>query len=146
MLETMKAEIASTGTGLQVKGSCRGFELTFDEPKESGGTDTPVNPVEGLLCAFGACQAIATLLFARMQDVPLDGVRVEVEGDLDPDGFTGKAPDVRNGLQEVRFSMHLKSSDEAAARALAALVEERCPVSDCLKAPVPVVCAEVVVE
>ena len=30
--------------------------------------------------------------------------------------------------------------------ALAALVEERCPVSDCLKAPVPVVCAEVVVE
>ena len=81
-----------------------------------------------------------------MQDVPLDGVRVEVEGDLDPDGFTGKAPDVRNGLQEVRFSMHLKSSDEAAARALAALVEERCPVSDCLKAPVPVVCAEVVVE
>ncbi len=105
MLETMKAEIASTGTGLQVKGSCRGFELTFDEPKESGGTDTSVNPVEGLLCAFGACQAIATLLFARMQDVPLDGVRVEVEGDLDPDGFTGKAPDVRNGLQEVRFSM-----------------------------------------
>ena len=98
MLETMKAEIASTGTGLQVKGSCRGFELTFDEPKESGGTDTSVNPVEGLLCAFGACQAIATLLFARMQDVPLDGVRVEVEGDLDPDGFTGKAPDVRNGL------------------------------------------------
>ena len=95
---------------------------------------------------LGACQAIATLLFARMQDVPLDGVRVEVEGDLDPDGFTGKAPDVRNGLQEVRFSMHLKSSDEAAARALAALVEERCPVSDCLKAPVPVVCAEVVVE
>ena len=131
MLETMKAEIASTGTGLQVKGSCRGFELTFDEPKESGGTDTSVNPVE---------------LFARMQDVPPDGVRVEVEGDLDPDGFTGKAPDVRNGLQEVRFSMHLKSSDEAAARALAALVEERCPVSDCLKAPVPVVCAEVVVE
>ena len=54
MLETMKAEIASTGTGLQVKGSCRGFELTFDEPKESGGTDTSVNPVEGLLCAFGA--------------------------------------------------------------------------------------------
>ena len=75
MLETMKAEIASTGTGLQVKGSCRGFELTFDEPKESGGTDTSVNPVEGLLCAFGACQAIATLLFARMQDVPLDGWR-----------------------------------------------------------------------
>ena len=32
------------------------------------------------------------------------------------------------------------------SRALAALVEERCPVSDCLKAPVPVVCAEVVVE
>ena len=77
---------------------------------------------------------------------PLDGVRVEVEGDLDPDGFTGKAPDVRNGLQEVRFRMHLKSEDGAAARALAALVEERCPVSDCLKAPVPVVCAEVVVE
>ncbi len=148
MLETMKAEIASTGTGLQVKGSCRGFELTFDEPE--GGRAAPIrrlNPVEGLLCAFGACQAIATLLVrAHAGRAAPTACGWRWRATSIPDGFTGKAPDVRNGLQEVRFSMHLKSSDEAAARALAALVEERCPVSDCLKAPVPVVCAEVVVE
>lgn len=104
-----------------------------------------MNPVEGLLCAFGACQSIATLIFSRAQGIDLQGVQMEIEGDLDPDGFMGLDPNVRNGLQEIRFKVHLKCDDEEKARALARLAEERCPVGDCLKNPVPVVCTDVAV-
>lgn len=138
--------IESTGTGLEVKAGTRGFSITFDEPVDAGGTDQGMNPVEGVLCALGGCQAIASMIFAKVQGVPLEGIRMEVEGDIDPDGFMGKNPEARNGLQEVRFKTYLKCGDEEKARALAALAEERCPVSDCLQNPVPVICTGVVVE
>ena len=92
-----------------------------------------------------ACQSIATLIFSRAQGIDLQGVQMEIEGDLDPDGFMGLDPNVRNGLQEIRFKVHLKCDDEEKARALARLAEERCPVGDCLKNPVPVVCTDVAV-
>ena len=145
MLSTTSVTVSSTGTGLQVKAGCRGFEIVFDEPEEAGGTNAGMNPVEGLLCAFGACQSIATLIFSRAQGIDLQGVQMEIEGDLDPDGFMGLDPNVRNGLQEIRFKVHLKCDDEEKARALARLAEERCPVGDCLKNPVPGVCTDVAV-
>ena len=137
MLETSKVSVVSTGTALQAKAESRGFTITFDEPVESGGGNTGMNPVEGLLCALGGCQTIATMIFAQMKGVELSGVSVDVEGDLDPDGFMGKAPDVRNGQQEVRVTLRLSGSDKEQLRELAALAEERCPVGDCLKNPVP---------
>ena len=146
MLSTSKIAVESTGNGLAVKASCRGFEITFDEPCEMGGTNTGMNPVEGLLCSFAACQTIATLIFAGAQNIPLEGVRIEAEGDLDPDGFMGANPDVRNGLQEVRFTVHVKCEDEEAAKKLADLAEKQCPVSDCLKNPVPVIRTDLVIE
>lgn len=146
MLSTSTVNVASTGEGLQVKASCRGFELTFDEPVEMGGTNKGMNPVEGLLCTLGACQSIAAMIFANTKGIALEGISMEIQGDIDPDGFMGKAPDVRNGLQEVRCKVHLTCADKEQGRALAALAEERCPVSDCLKNPVPVVCTEVVID
>lgn len=146
MLSTSKVAVESTGFGLAVKASCRDFEITFDEPREMGGTNEGMNPVEGVLCSFAACQTIATLIFAGAQGVPLEGVRIEAEGDLDPDGFMGTNPDVRNGLQEVRFTVHLKCADEEAAKKLADLAKKQCPVSDCLANPVPVVRTSLVIE
>lgn len=145
MLTTSKVEVSSTGTGLQVKAGCRGFEIVFDEPEEAGGANTGMNPVEGLLGALGACQSIATMIFAHAQGIALDGVSIEVEGDIDPDGFMGVNPKVRNGLQEVRTKVHVKCDDAEAARGLAELAEERCPVGDCLRNPVPVVRTELTV-
>lgn len=145
MLSTSKASVQATGNALQVKAGSRGFEITFDEPEGSGGADTGMNPVEGLLCALGACQTIAAMIFAGMQGVKIDSVRSEVEGDLDSDGFLGKNPDARNGFQAIRCTLHISGPDKEAARSVAELAEERCPVGDCLKNPVPVSC-EVVVD
>lgn len=145
MLQTFKIEVASTGTALQVKASCRGFELTFDEPEEAGGANTGMNPVEGVLCTLGACQSIAAMIFAHAQGVQLDSVRMEIEGDVDPDGFMGVNPDVRNGLSDVRCRLIVSGPDKDAVRKIAEMAEQRCPVSDSIQNPVPVSC-EIVVE
>ena len=131
MKTTFKAVAKKTETGLQVETSARDFKIIFDEPAELGGTDTGMNPVEGILCALGACQSIVCAGFAKMQKFTYEEFWVELEGDLDPDGFTGKNPDVRNGFQEIRFSFHFKTDEpQEKVDAFADFIESRCPVGD----------------
>lgn len=146
MISTAAIEVTSTGTGLQVHAGTRGFTISFDEPIEQGGTNQGMNPVEGLLCSLGGCQTIATLIFAQAQGVALDEVKMVVEGDIDTDGFMGINPEVRCGLQEVRVKVHVKCADKEAGEKLAKLAEQRCPVGDSIRNPVPMVTTELVVE
>ena len=146
MLSTTSVTVSSTGTGLQVKAGCRGFEIVFDEPEEAGANRRGAwSPVEGLLCAFGACQSIATLIFSRAQGIDLQGVQMEIEGDLDPDGFMGLDPDRAQRLA----GNPLQGASEMRRRGKSARIgtscRRRCPVGDCLKNPVPVVCTDVAV-
>ena len=87
--------------GVAVKVQARQFELMLDEPKSLGGTDTGMNPVEALLGALGACQAIVARVYAAKFNVVLDGFNVKLEGDLDLDGFLGKS-EVRPGYSAIR--------------------------------------------
>lgn len=132
MLETFKAKATKLPEGLVVKTDVRNFTISFDEPEELGGTDQFMNPVEGILCALGACQSIVASAFAEAHGVKFEEFSVEVEGDLDPDGFMGLA-DVRPGFQEIRFVMHFKSNDsQEKLEAYADFIESVCPVGDCL--------------
>lgn len=132
MLTTFKATAKKLPEGLQVETDARGFKIIMDEPEELGGTNVAMNPVEAVLCALGACQTIVATAFAEAFGFKFEEFHVELEGDLDPDGFMGLA-DVRNGFQEIRFTMHFKT-DETQERAeeFANFIEERCPVGDCL--------------
>lgn len=131
MLTTFKAEAHKTATGLQVESEARGFKMILDEPAELGGTDTGMNPVEAILCALGSCQSIVCAAFARLQRFTYDEFWVELEGDLDPDGFMGKNPDARNGFQEIRFTFHFKTDEpQEKVDAFSDFIESRCPVGD----------------
>ncbi len=146
MIETFKAVTTKTETGLQVEAQARGFKVILDEPKSLGGTDTGMNPVEMILCALGACQTICVAAFAKAQNFTYEGFHVELEGDLDPDGFMGKA-DVRNGFQEIRFSMHFKTDEpQEKCEAFAEFVENTCPVGDNLANGTKLVLTKVVKE
>ena len=127
MLTTFKANAKKLPDGMQVETSCRNFKILLDEPPELGGTDKGMNPVEAVLCALGACQSIVAAFFAASQGITLDGFSVELEGDLDPDGFMGKAP-VRNGFSEIRFKMHFKTNaPQEKVEAFADFIEKTCP-------------------
>jgi len=133
MLTTFKATAKKLPDGLQVETESRGFKVLMDEPKNLGGTDVSL-------------KAICAAAFARSQGIRLDDFFVELEGDLDPDGFQGKAP-VRNGFQEIRFKMHMKTdAGQEEAEKFADFIESRCPVGDCLQNGVKLVRSGVVVE
>lgn len=147
MLTTFKAVAKKLPEGLQVDTESRGFKILMDEPEDMGGTDASLNPVEAVLCALGACQSIVAAAFAQANDFHFEEFYVELEGDLDPDGFMGLADDVRNGFQEIRFTMHFKTNEsQEKAEAFADFIEARCPVGDCLMNGVKLVRSAVVRE
>jgi len=146
MLTTFKASVKKLPKGLQVETDARGFKIILDEPRELGGTDVGMNPVEAVLCALGACQSIVAAAFAKAQKFNFEEVHIELEGDLDPDGFMGLA-DVRNGFQVIRYKMHFKTEESLEkAEAFANFIESRCPVGDCLTNGVKLVRAGVVID
>ena len=146
MLTTFKATAVKLAEGMQVEAAARGFKIILDEPKDLGGTDVGMNPVEAVLCALGACQAIVAAAFAQGRSFAYESVSVELAGDLDPDGFLGKA-DVRNGFQEIRYTIRFKTGESLEkAEEFAAFIEERCPVADCLANGVKLVRDRVIVD
>ncbi|NCD04841.1 MAG: OsmC family peroxiredoxin [Spirochaetia bacterium] len=146
MITTFKATARKLKDGLQVETDSRGFKILLDEPEELGGTNVGMNPVEALLCALGACQSIVAAAFASSQDFSFEEFHVELEGDLDPDGFMGLA-DVRNGFQEIRYKMHFKTNEtQEKAEEFAKFIETRCPVGDCLANGVKLVSAGTILD
>ncbi|MDR7810834.1 MULTISPECIES: OsmC family protein [Lacrimispora] len=146
MLTTFKATAKALPEGLQVETNSRGFKIHFDEPEDLGGTDTAMNPVEALLCALGACQTIVAKAFAAAHNITFEEFHVELEGDLDPDGFMGLA-DVRNGFQEIRFVMHFKTNEpKEKIEEFAKFIENTCPVGDCLSNGVKLVLSGVAID
>lgn len=147
MLQTFKATVKNLPDGLQVEGESRGFKIHIDEPKNLGGTDKHMTPVEALLCSLGACQAIVAKSFASLKRFSFEEMYIELEGDLDPDGFMGKNPNVRKGYQEIRYTMNFKTDEsQEKAEKFAKFIESRCPVGDTLENGVKMVLSGVKVE
>ncbi len=143
-METFKAVVKKTTTGLQCEANSRGFKMILDEPEELGGTDTGMNPVEAVICALGGCQAIVAAAFAEGEGFEFEEFYVEIEGDLDPAGFMGDES-IRPGYQEIRYKMHFKTNEtQERAEEFAKFIEKRCPVGDCLTNGVKMVSTGVV--
>lgn len=144
-ISTFKAS-AHLQSGMVVRAKCRQFEITIDEPKELGGTDTGMNPVELVLCALGACQAIVARVYAPKFGVKLEAFSMELEGDVDIDGFLNKA-DVRCGFSEVRYNIHVKSdASRETVEEFIAFVGSKCPVGDTMSESVRLVLNKIILE
>lgn len=136
-VQTFKAT-AHLQDGVKVKTTARNFELIIDEPKSLGGTDTGMNPVEALLAALGACQSIVARVYAPKFGVKLEDFRVEVEGDLDLDGFFNKSS-VRPGYSDIRYTFFIKTdSPREKVEEFVQFLESKCPVGDTIANPVNV--------
>jgi len=144
-LTTFKAT-ARKKDGLTVECEARGFKITLDEPEEIGGGNTGMNPVEALLCGLGACQTIVAASFAPKHGIDLQDFWVELEGDIDTDGFMGLS-DVRPGYSNIRFNMHVKSNaSEEKIYEFIKFLEKRCPAMDTLANEVKLEKAKVTIE
>ena len=94
---------------LQVEVKARDFSIIVDEPENSGGTNTGMNPVEMLLCSIGACQTITAVIFADFYGITLEDIQVEVTGEMDSDGFFGNDPSIRPGFQKLHSVFILRA-------------------------------------
>lgn len=130
---TFKATSRKLAEGLAVENTVRGFKVLMDEPEELGGTNTGMNPVEALLIALGSCQCIVAAAFARAKRIEFDELWLDIEGDLDPDGFLKGTPGVRTGFEDIRFTLHIKTdASEEKVNEFAEFIAARCPVEDTL--------------
>jgi uncharacterized OsmC-like protein len=146
-MTTFKAISRKLAGGLAVESESRGFKVIMDESASLGGTDTGMNPCEALLTALGSCQCIVAAAFAKAEGVDLKEFWVELEGDLDTDGFLKGDPNVRPGYQEVRFTMHIKTdSPKDKVEAFQKFIQNRCPVGDSLGKGVTIKPSTIVVE
>ena len=136
-IKTHKAHLNWLG-GMQVDAQARDFQLRIDEPEKQGGKNTGMNPVEMLLCSLGGCEMLAVCAFANYYGVEINAISLDIEGDIDTDGFSGANPNVRTGYQIIRFHYHVKSSSsEAQVNQLIKVAQKKCMVGDSVSAGVP---------
>ncbi|HWK29350.1 MAG TPA: OsmC family protein [Solirubrobacter sp.] len=117
----------------------RDHTIEVDEPDVLAGGNRFANPVEYALASLASCQAITYRFWAAKLGIELDGVEVAVEGDLDLHGFFGLESGVRPGFTGIRLDV-TPLGPESAERyeALAAAVDEHCPVLDLFRNATPV--------
>lgn len=132
--------------GLQVQATSRDFQVTIDEPEDLGGTNTGMNPVELVLCALGACQAIVARVYAKKFDIVFTDLWIELTGELDTDGFLQKS-DVRPGYSKIHFDVHIKTdAPKDKVEEFVAFIEKTCPVGDTIANAAPIELNNIIIE
>lgn len=116
-----------------VETTARQHRVLVDEPEALGGDDTAMNPVELLLSALGACQSIVARTYADDFGIDLKDFRVELEGDLDTDGFLNKT-DARPGYSDIRSTYNIDTdAPEEKVIEFLQFLEKHCPVGDTIE-------------
>jgi len=69
--------------------SVREFSFTIDEPATFGGTNAGPNPVELVLSSLAGCINVVIHMVAAERNVHIRGLRLTVEGDLEPARLMG---------------------------------------------------------
>lgn len=147
MVKTFKSNTRTLSEGLQVESVSRNFKMLIDEPEQLGGSNEGMSPVEAVLCALGSCQAIVVKAFAKAQGLDIEDFSVDVEGDIDLDGFLHKNENVRKGFQEIRYTMHFKTNESRKKiEKFVEFVEDTCPVGDTIANKVDIVQSSIEIE
>ncbi|MGW2647116.1 OsmC family protein [Streptomyces sp. NPDC001393] len=117
------------------------FDMATDEPVAALGTDTAPSPAEYVLHALAGCYGVTITTQAALRGIKLNGIRLEVEGDIDMRGFLGIDESVRPGIQQIRINVHLDApdADRQQLDKVIALVQKRSAIRDTLANPVDVI-------
>ena len=128
-ISTVKVS-AQMGAGFKTQINCS-HPFVIDQPKMAGGTDEGPNPLEIFLSSLPACICAIGRIIAKQRRIQLNGISVEVEGDIDKDFLLGKTTEGRAGFTEIRSIVHLDADlTEAEKEALVEDIAHRCPIAD----------------
>ena len=117
----------------------RRFVIMSDDPVPFGGVDAAPAPPETLLAALAGCVTSGIATNAALFDVPLDGMSIEMEADMDARGMLGHDKSARNGITDIRYTVTIQSSaPEEKVRRCKETIDRKSPVRDTLANPVKI--------
>ncbi len=113
--------------------------LIADEPTSLLGGDLGANATETLLHALGACLNASFIYHAANQGVEVEQLEIELEGDLDLNGFLGIDENVPSNFQQIRVKFKVKAdASEEKIQELCEYAQKRSPVFNSISKPVPI--------
>ena len=115
----------------------RTFAVSGDHPQGLLGQNSAPAAVETLIAAVAGCIAGGWATFGAALDIPVERLQIELEGDIDLQGFMGLGEGVRPGLERIRGRIYVQSpATDEQLQQLQAIAEQRSPVVDSLRVPV----------
>lgn len=116
------------------------FSLTSDEPVALLGTDTGVSPAEYALKALAGCYAVTLASMAASKNVELDSMELDLNFDIDLNGFLGIDENVRNGAKAIRVDvkLHSETASREQLQELVNALPSHSPLHDTLANPVAI--------
>jgi len=127
------------GAGQEHRGESNAFIMESDEPHVLLGDDKAPNAVESVLHALASCISVGFIYNAAAQNIKVERLEMNMEGDLDLHGFLGLSESRRPGYNNIRLTYKVKSdASEEKLNELCKYVQNTSPVLDIIKNPVPV--------
>ena len=125
--------------GSRVTPKTRKFIVTADAPPGLGGVDAGPAGTEMLLAALASCLTSGIAANAALFNVPIDGLDIEMDAGIDLRGVFGHDKTVRNGFNDIRYTVTIKSSaPEEKVRRCKETIDRKSPVLDVLTTPVKI--------
>lgn len=112
------------------------FKMIIDEPETMGGTGAGPSPVQVLLASLAGCLNVTGHEIARQKGLNLKGMKIRIEGVMNPCTFLGCSFEERAGFQEILVKVDADFEDVSpeAQEEWLQETERRCPVTDNIKA------------
>ena len=112
------------------------FKMIIDEPKSMGGTDEGPSPIQVLLMSLAGCLNVTGHEIARQKGLKLNGMKVKIEGVMNPCTFIGCSFEERAGFQNIVVTViaDMPGVTKEEKEAWLKETESRCPVTDNIKA------------
>ncbi len=112
------------------------FTVVIDEPKSLGGTDQGPSPVQMLLMALAGCLNVTGHEVAKQRGLNLHGMKIRIEGVMNPCTFLGCSFEERAGFQKILVNIvpDFEGASDAQIEEWLKETENRCPVTDNIRA------------
>lgn len=126
------------GPGFRTECRTGPHTVVIDQPATFGGTNAGPTPLELQLMAVGGCIAGIGRIVANQRRLAIRSISVVVEGELETDRSLGKPTQARAGFGVIRAKVDIDADlSQAEKQRLLRDIDERCPISDGLRHPVP---------
>ena len=127
------------GAGQEDNSREKPFVLEGDEPPVLLGENRAPNAVETVLHALASCISVGFIYNAAAQDIAVEKLEMNLEGDVDLHAFLGLSDNVRPGYENIRLTYKVKADapDEKLTE-LCEYVQKTSPVLDIIRNPVNV--------